>query len=85
MNRQKPEGIPIAEFAAQSPENAKIVEDLHKGLESGAISMCACMGPVGNDPHCPCAMRQRGLEPTNTWTPEKLAELDRAMAKLRRK
>lgn len=39
------------------------------------LGLCSCMGPVENDPMCPCAMRRAGLEPTNPWTPEKLAEL----------
>lgn len=40
-----------------------------------AIGLCACMGPVGADPHCPCKMRSMGLEPTNLWTPKKVEEL----------
>lgn len=42
-------------------------------------AMCACMGPQGNDPMCPCKMRQAGLEPTPVWTPEKREELKRAL------
>jgi hypothetical protein len=74
-------GIPISKFAAQSQENAALVEQLHKGLADGSISMCACMGPVGDDPYCPCDMRRRGLVPTNPWTPEKIAELHRVLDK----
>ena len=37
------------------------------------------MGPQGDDPHCPCEMRQKGLEPTDPWTPEKVAELKEAL------
>lgn len=29
---------------------------------------------------CPCAMRNAGLEPTDPWTPEKVAELQKALA-----
>jgi len=32
------------------------------------ITPCACMGPQGNDPVCPCIMRSRGLEPSGQWT-----------------
>lgn len=39
------------------------------------MSLCACMGPIGKDPLCPCAMRRAGLEPTQVWTEEKKAEL----------
>lgn len=42
-------------------------------------AMCAFMGPQGNDPMCPCKMRQAGLEPTPVWTPEKREELKRAL------
>jgi hypothetical protein len=42
-------------------------------------SPCACMGPQGDDPHCPCTMRTMGLEPTKQMTEEKHQELARAM------
>jgi hypothetical protein len=74
-------GVPISEFAAASAENAAVVEKLFSGLKDGSISMCACMGPTGDDPHCPCDMRRRGLVPTNPWTPEKIAELHRVLDK----
>lgn len=54
-------GIPISEFAAQSPENAAIVEKLKTGLDSGEISMCGCMGPMYGEPHCYCTMKQKGM------------------------
>ena len=44
-----------------------------------SVGPCACMGPQGDDPHCPCEMRQKGLEPTDPWTPEKVAELKEAL------
>ena len=40
---------------------------------------CACMGPQGNDPVCPCRMRAMGKEPYNIWTPEKIAELKKVL------
>ena len=43
---------------------------------------CACMGPQGNDPVCPCQMKNRGLEPHNIWTPEKQQELKEVLGKL---
>ena len=36
---------------------------------------CACMGPQGNDPVCPCKMRALGKEPTGAWTPEEVEQL----------
>ncbi len=44
------------------------------------FNACACMGPIGNDPHCPCLMRSKGLTPTTIWTPEAKAELKEALA-----
>lgn len=33
------------------------------------LNFCACMGPIGNDPYCPCEMRRRGFEPSGPkWT-----------------
>lgn len=40
------------------------------------------MGPQGNDPVCPCEMRQQGLEPNNSWTPEKIEEFKEALGKI---
>jgi hypothetical protein len=44
------------------------------------FNLCACMGKIGNDPYCPCEMKNRGLEPTKLWTPEKIAELNNVFA-----
>lgn len=43
------------------------------------MNMCACMGPIGDDPHCPCRMQAMGLTPTEIWTPQARAELDAAL------
>lgn len=34
------------------------------------MTVCACMGPQGSDPVCPCRMRAMGKEPSNQWTEE---------------
>lgn len=34
---------------------------LTEKVESGEVSLCACLGPVYNEPYCPCEMRRRGL------------------------
>lgn len=60
----------------------KAVSEIVKKLESGEINMCACMGRIGEDPYCPCEMTAKGLTPTNTWTPEKIAELEQALTKV---
>lgn len=46
------------------------------------MELCACMGPQGDDPVCPCAMRRQGLQPYNNWTPEKIEEFKAVLAKL---
>jgi hypothetical protein len=51
-------------------------------MSDNKVTACACMGPIGNDPYCPCVMKQRGLEATNLWTPEKIAELDAVLAEV---
>lgn len=33
-------------------------------LQNGATSMCACIGPMFDEPYCPCEMKLRGLEPS---------------------
>lgn len=43
------------------------------------MNFCACMGPIGNDPECPCRMRVKGLIPTEIWTPEAKAQLKDAL------
>ena len=32
------------------------------------MNVCACMGAIENDPHCPCEMKRRGLKCTITET-----------------
>lgn len=45
------------------------------------MSLCACMGPIGKDPLCPCAMTRAGLTPTPLWTEEKKEELRKVFEK----
>jgi hypothetical protein len=35
------------------------------------INVCACMGPQGNDPECPCKMKELGLQ-SSVWTQEQI-------------
>lgn len=46
------------------------------------MATCACMGPQGNDPLCPCAMRRAGLTPSNQWTDAKILELETTLKDL---
>ena len=48
------------------------------------LSACGCMGPQGDDPLCPCAMRRAGLTPSNVWTAEKKQDLYSVLEKLKR-
>jgi hypothetical protein len=40
------------------------------------------MGPQGNDPVCPCSMRNLGLQPTNLWTEESKEKLNKALTEI---
>jgi hypothetical protein len=61
------------------------VKEVIAGLESGKLSMCACIGKVGNDPHCPCEMKRLGLksdsEPTDEDKKKLQDALDRILAR----
>lgn len=51
-------------------------------MNESDIQLCSCMGPIGNDPFCPCVMRQRGLSPTDMWTEERVAELENVLKRV---
>jgi hypothetical protein len=44
------------------------------------MGACSCTGPLGNDQHCPCEMRRRGLQPTDIWTQANRDKLTAALA-----
>lgn len=44
--------------------------------------LCACMGPQGNDPVCPCKMKAIGEEPHNSWTLEEIERLKNELSKM---
>jgi len=46
------------------------------------MSACACMGPQGNDPVCPCRMRALGKEPSNQWTQEEKDRLNKVLGEI---
>lgn len=46
------------------------------------INLCACMGPQGDDPYCPCEMEQKGLPCSNMWTDEDKVNLHAALSKM---
>lgn len=50
-------------------------------MERG-IEPCACMGPQGDDPYCPCVMIAKGLKPTDLWTPEKIEDLTKVLGEM---
>jgi hypothetical protein len=47
-----------------------------------SLDPCACMGPQGNDPVCPCIMKSRGLEPSNQWTEKDKQRLHQALGEI---
>lgn len=57
-------------------EAARVRAEVAKLVETGAVSLCACLGPQAGDPYCPCVMRQKGLKSN---VPEPTAE-ERAKA-----
>jgi hypothetical protein len=34
------------------------------------IELCACMGKMYDEPHCPCVMKQKGLPRSEEWKAE---------------
>ena len=46
------------------------------------LEPCACLGPIGNDPFCPCMMREKGFTPTEIWTSDKIEEFNSVLKKL---
>ena len=80
MENNKP--IPIKDILVdhQHPLYEMVSETINK-LNSGEISMCACMGKMGNDPYCPCEMRNRGLKAT-TYTEKQMNEHAKFIASL---
>ena len=45
------------------------------GEQYQSMGPCACMGPQGTDPVCPCMMRQRGVVPMNDRSPEDIEKM----------
>jgi hypothetical protein len=45
------------------PDHAAM-KDFADKVNSGEISVCACIGPVHGEPYCACEMRRRGLPPS---------------------
>lgn len=46
------------------------------------MSLCACMGPQGDDPVCPCKMRAAGKKPTSYWNDESREQLRQAFVRI---
>lgn len=45
------------------------------------IKLCACIGPVGNDPYCACKMQELGLKGDYEWSEEKIEEFKAVLEK----
>ena len=48
-------------------------------LAKGELNLCACMGPMYGEPHCPCRMTRLGLPPSA----ERLAAEDASDARMK--
>lgn len=46
------------------------------------LELCACMGPQGNEPYCPCGMRSRGLATSANWTQEEIDAMQKALEEI---
>jgi len=55
------EALWSAQAVARRDEDEAIAQDIRRGLDSGEISMCACMGPMYGEAHCYCQMKRLGL------------------------
>ena len=53
----------INENNQKKESNNPAKEDYRDLINLSPISPCACIGPVGKDPVCPCRMEERGLRP----------------------
>lgn len=51
--------------------------------EYNNLKICACMGPQGNDPVCPCAMLREGKHPSHgVWTTQDVEDLKNAFRQI---
>ena len=52
-------------------------------ISKNDLQLCACMGPQGDEPYCPCEMSRMGLESTaGRWTEEQIEQLKQACKKM---
>lgn len=56
---------------------------LTEKVESGEVSLCACLGPVYGEPYCPCEMRRRGMPPSSQHTRATKCDAENLQAILR--
>jgi hypothetical protein len=59
-------------LADENHEAHNAAKEMMAKLESGEISLCACIGPMYGEPYCYCEMERRGLQPENN--PLRIAE-----------
>lgn len=54
--------VPIQEvLMSNHTESKEAIGSMMADLKSGIASMCACMGPMYGEPHCPCQMQRLGI------------------------
>jgi hypothetical protein len=62
------------------PDHAAM-KDFAAKVNSGEISMCACIGPVYGEPYCACEMTRRGL-PSSAAHVAAIEEADKQLKSL---
>jgi len=59
-------------------------------MKKDKVNLCACLGPMYNEPHCPCTMERMGLERSAEWkeynspanVKRREKQLEKALAKM---
>jgi len=58
----------------ENHEAHNAAKDIMAKLDSGEISLCACIGPMYGEPYCACKMKREGLEHVMENNPIRIAE-----------
>jgi predicted amino acid racemase len=61
-------------LADENHEAHNAARGIMEKLESGEISLCACIGPMYGEPYCACRMKQEGLEHIMESNPLRITE-----------
>jgi predicted amino acid racemase len=70
-------------LADENHEAHNAAKEMMEKLESGELSLCACIGPMYGEPYCACRMKQEGLEHVMESNPLRIAEAERFREQMR--